>query len=77
MTLKIVFVMDPLDALALKKDSTLAMIRAAQRRGWEIFYVQQADLLLHEHAHRVIAKYPHGGPWREFTRAMDEEAERH
>lgn len=40
--------MDPLDSLSLKKDSTLAMIRAAQTRGWEVAYLQQADLLLHE-----------------------------
>ena len=46
--MKIAFVMDPLDSLSLKKDSTLAMIRAAQRRGWEVSYLLQADLLLHE-----------------------------
>lgn len=42
----IAFVMDPIDSLSLKKDSTLAMIRAAQRRGWQPFYVQQADISL-------------------------------
>jgi glutathione synthase len=43
--IRIAFVMDPLASLSLKKDSTLAMIRAAQRRGWEIFFVGQGDLL--------------------------------
>ncbi len=38
------FVMDPLDELNLKKDSTLALIRAAQQRGWDIRYLQQGDL---------------------------------
>jgi len=40
--------MDPLDGLSLKKDSTLAMIRAAQRRDWEVSYLLQEDLLLQE-----------------------------
>ena len=48
MSLKVAFVMDPLESLSLKKDSTLAMIRAAQRRGWEVSYLQQEDMLLHE-----------------------------
>ena len=38
------FVMDPIDELNLKKDSTLAMIRAAQHRGWDIRYLEQRDL---------------------------------
>ncbi len=45
---KIAFIMDPLDSLALKKDSTLAMIRACQMRGLEIYYLEQADLMLWE-----------------------------
>ncbi|MCB1683544.1 MAG: glutathione synthase [Pseudomonadales bacterium] len=45
---KIAFVMDPLQSLSLKKDSTLAMIRAAQRRGWQVSCLGIADMLLHE-----------------------------
>ncbi|MEM9621106.1 MAG: hypothetical protein AAF993_05620 [Pseudomonadota bacterium] len=45
---KIAFVMDPLDSLALKKDSTLAMLRACQQRGLEIYYLLQSDLMLWE-----------------------------
>jgi glutathione synthase len=45
MTTRIAFVMDPLASLSLKKDSTLAMIRAAQGRDWEIFFIGQGDLL--------------------------------
>jgi glutathione synthase len=44
---RIAFVMDPIPSLSLKKDSTLAMIRSAMRRGWQIFFVGQNDLLLH------------------------------
>ena len=45
---KIAFVMDPIESLALKKDSTLAMIRACQLRDQEVFYLRQEDLLLWE-----------------------------
>ncbi len=43
---KIAFVMDPVESLNLKKDSTLAMIRACQLRGHDILYLRQADLSL-------------------------------
>ena len=39
-------VMDPLATLNPKKDSTLAMIEAAQRRGWRIDCIEQGDILL-------------------------------
>lgn len=45
---KLAFVMDPLDSLALKKDSTLAMIRACQIRDIEIHYLCQEDIHLWE-----------------------------
>jgi glutathione synthase len=45
---KIAFVMDPLESLSLKKDSTLAMIRACQQRDLEVLYLRQQDLLLWE-----------------------------
>ena len=43
---KIAFVMDPLETLALKKDSTLAMIRASQMRELEVHYLRQEDMAL-------------------------------
>jgi len=45
-TPRIAFVMDPLEGLALKKDSTLAMIRAAQQRGWQVYTLGLEDMLL-------------------------------
>ena len=38
--------MDPIETVSVKKDSTLAMIAAAQQRGLEIFYLQQDGLVL-------------------------------
>ena len=46
---KIAFLMDPIESLAIKKDSTLAMIRAAQLRGLEVFYLRQEDLMISEY----------------------------
>ena len=45
---KIAFLMDPIDSLSLKKDSTLAMIRSAQHRDLDIYYLRQEDLAIHE-----------------------------
>ena len=42
----IAFVMDPIETFSVKKDSTLAMIRAAQRRGWRISVLGVGDLAL-------------------------------
>ena len=43
---KIAFLMDPIESIAIKKDSTLAMIRAAQLRGLEVYYFRQEDLMI-------------------------------
>ena len=44
--IKIAIVMDPLASLAIKKDSTLAMIRACQMRDIEVYYLRQEDIHL-------------------------------
>ena len=41
-------VMDPIEGITPAKDSTLAMLLAAQRRGWELVYLRQQDLLIRE-----------------------------
>jgi len=46
MSLKIGVVMDPIETINFKKDSTLAMLLEAQSRGWQLFYMQQADLYI-------------------------------
>jgi glutathione synthase len=48
MTLKLGVVMDPIAAINYKKDSTLAMLWAAQDRDWELFYMQPEDLYLEQ-----------------------------
>lgn len=44
MTHKIAFVMDPLQGIKVSKDSTFAMMLAAQARGWEVGYLTLNDL---------------------------------
>jgi glutathione synthase len=40
--------MDPIADIKPAKDSTLAMLHAAQERGWELWYLEQADLSLRD-----------------------------
>jgi glutathione synthase len=39
-------VMDPIGSIKIQKDSTFAMMLAAQRRGWGIWYMEVGDLSL-------------------------------
>ncbi len=46
MTIKLGVVMDPIADINYKKDTTLAMLWAAQARDWKLFYMEQKDLYL-------------------------------
>jgi len=46
MTVRLGIVMDPIEDISFKKDSSLAMLLAAQKRGWQIEYMEQHDLYL-------------------------------
>ena len=39
-------IMDPIQSISFTKDSTLAILLAAQRQDFELFYMQQQDLFL-------------------------------
>ena len=45
---RIAVVMDPIDEIKFEKDSTLAMLLAAQARGWSLLYLEQKDLALRD-----------------------------
>jgi glutathione synthase len=45
---RLVVVMDPIEAIKPAKDSTLAILLAAKARGWELFYAEQKDLYLRD-----------------------------
>jgi glutathione synthase len=46
MSIKLGVVMDPIESITVKKDTTLAMLLAAQRKGWSIHYMLQSDLYM-------------------------------
>ncbi|HJP35269.1 MAG TPA: glutathione synthase [Gammaproteobacteria bacterium] len=48
MRIKVGVVMDPIDLITPKKDTTLAMLLAVQRRGWEICYMELGDIVLRD-----------------------------
>jgi len=48
MTKRLGVVMDPIAAIHYQKDSTLAMLWAAQARGWQIHYFEQKNLFLRD-----------------------------
>jgi glutathione synthase len=46
--IRVLVVMDPIDEIKPAKDTTLGMLLAAQKRGWELWYVEQRDLWLRD-----------------------------
>ena len=40
--------MDPIDSVKTYKDSSFAMLLAAQKRGWSLYYMQQADIYMND-----------------------------
>ena len=53
MSINLGVVMDPISALNYKKDSTLAMLWAAQDRGCKLHYMEQKDLYLEQAASKL------------------------
>lgn len=45
---RLIVVMDPIESIKPAKDSTLAILIAAQARGWQLFYAELADLYLRD-----------------------------
>lgn len=66
MTIRLGVVMDAVDAINYHKDSTLAMLWEAEKRGWEIYYFQQSDLYLLNcvpYGHAKIMHVHHDETW--------------
>lgn len=56
MTIKLGIVMDPISQIKVKKDSSLAMMLEAQKRGYELFYMEMNDLYLMQGEARATTK---------------------
>ena len=44
--MKLGIIMDPISQIKVSKNSSFAMLLEAERRGWQIFYMEQADLFI-------------------------------
>ncbi|GAB2188515.1 glutathione synthase [Sessilibacter sp. MAH1] len=55
MTKKIGIIMDPIESIAVKKDTTLALMLAAQKEGWQLYYMEQKSLFLDQGRPKAIA----------------------
>ncbi len=59
MSIKIGIVMDPLSSINIKKDSTFAMMLAAQKSSWEIHTIYQPDLYTENEIPRAYSRITH------------------
>ena len=46
MQLKLGIIMDPIESIKTVKDSSFAMLLAAQKRSWPLYYMQQSDIYM-------------------------------
>ncbi len=56
MSIRLGVIMDPIGSINFKKDSTLAMLLAAQKKGWTLLYMEQAALYLAEGEARSLLR---------------------
>ncbi len=56
MQVKLGIVMDPIDQISYKKDSSLAMLLEAQSRGYQLYYMEMHDLYLQNGQARATMK---------------------
>ena len=58
LTMKIAIILDPIESIDIKKDTSFAIMLEAQSRNWEIYYLQIADIIqkldgVYAHAQRI------------------------
>jgi len=67
--------MDPLPAINIKKDSSFAMMLAAQKLGWEIHTIYQSDIYTKNEKPRTFSRITHvedsPNHWFEFSSEQD------
>lgn len=75
MTIRVGVVMDPIETVTYKKDSTLAMLWEADARNWQIFYMLQQDLYIEQGQARarMTRLHPKKDPeqWFSFGESSD------
>ena len=48
MSIKVAVLMDPIENIKVAKDTSLAMMLSAQKRGWQLYYIQRRDLFMRD-----------------------------
>ncbi|NIR59828.1 MAG: glutathione synthase [Gammaproteobacteria bacterium] len=75
MTLRLGVVMDPIGSIKIEKDSTFAMLLAAQARGWALAYMELGDLYLRDGRacarRRALAVRDDPAGWYTLGEALD------
>jgi len=75
MTVRLGVVMDPIGSITIKKDTTFAMLLAAQARGWTLHYFEQRDLYLRDDQAwgraRLLSVRDNAGGWFDFHGERD------
>jgi glutathione synthase len=70
-------IMDPIEKINIVKDSTWAMILAAQNRGWQVRYMQQSNLYASNGKvyaeSRNVTLLPGQEPWLELSQSTTHE----
>ncbi|AWK41074.1 glutathione synthase [Photorhabdus laumondii subsp. laumondii] len=73
--IKLGIVMDPISSINIKKDTSFAMLLEAQRRSWELHYMEMSDLYLHQGEARARTRLlqveNHPQQWYQFDREQD------
>ena len=72
--IKLGIVMDPIANINIKKDSSFAMLLEAQRRGYELHYMEMNDLYLingEARAPRIVNVEQNYDKWYEFGTEQD------
>ncbi|HEX5360008.1 MAG TPA: glutathione synthase [Fluviicoccus sp.] len=75
MTVNLLVVMDDISRIKIKKDSSIAMLWAAARRGWTLWYAEQDDLYVRDGEARgrltPLRVFESAECWHEFGEAAD------
>lgn len=77
MKLKLGVIMDPIQSIQIKVDTTFAMLLEAKRRGWSIHYMESRDLFLRDGVAcartRTLDVYDDAAHWFDFGKEQIQE----
>ena len=75
MSVNLLVVMDDISQIKVKKDSSIAMLWAAARRGWTLWYAEQDDLYVRDGAAcgrlKPLQVFESADRWHQFGEAVD------